>query len=139
MKNSPLGAALTMLCPPPTGAPLHSICERDLLLYIRSRVLRRLTIVQTRSGSYRLVVSLSVERHDLVLASARGAPREWSSLDSLAKQIQRKYGPPASVALTFNHSSSLSIDLSDTDRARRPKSSATTTPVRSARPQVLNP
>jgi hypothetical protein len=138
LKNSPLGAALTMLCPPPTGAPLHSICERDLLLYIRSRVLRRLTIVQTRSGSYRLVVSLSVERHDLILASARGAPREWSSLDSLAKQIRHKYGSPASVALSLNHSSSLPIDQGDT-RTRRPKTPATTPPVRSARPQVLNP
>ena len=128
-----------MLCPPVIGVPLHSIGERDLLLYIRSRVLRRLTIVETSRGSYQLVVSLSVERHDLVLASARGAPREWSSLDSLAKQIRRKYGSPASVALTFHHSSSLSIDLSDTDQAHRPKTPATTPPVRSPRLQVSNP
>lgn len=138
MKNSPLGAALTMLRPPATNAPVQCIGERDLLLYIRSRVLRRLTIVQTGSGLYRLVCSLTVERHDFVLASARGAPREWSSLDSLAKQIRRKYGSPASIALSLDHSSSLSTDQGDVDRPPRPKTQVPTRAVRNARAQVLN-
>ena len=138
MKKNPLRAGLAMLlCPAPIEAPLQSIAERDLLLYIRSRVLRRLTIVQTGSGLYRLVVSLTVERHNLVLASARGSPREWSSLDSLAKQIRCKYGSPASVALSLTYASSLSIERSDGDSGPVSNAPVATRPMRSTRSREL--
>ena len=116
---------------------MRSITERDLLLYIGSRVLRRLTIVQTGSGLYRLVVSLSVERHDSVLASARGSPREWASLDSLAKQIRCKYGSPASVALALTYASSLSIERSDIDPGPGHNAPVATRPMRSTGTQEL--
>jgi hypothetical protein len=138
VKNSPLVAGLAMLlCPGPIEAPLQSIAERDLLLYIRSRVLRRLTIVQTGSGLYRLVVSLTVERNNFVLASARGSPREWSSLDSLAKQIRCKYGSPATVALSLTYASSLSIERCDGDSGSVSNAPVATRPVRSRRSREL--
>ena len=138
MKKNPLRAGLAMLlCTASSETPLRSIAERDLLLYIRSRVLRRLTIVQTGSGLYRLVVSLTVERHNLVLASARGSPREWSSLDSLAKQIRCKYGSPASVALSLTYASSLSIERSDGESGPGSNAPAATRPMRSTRSREL--
>ena len=138
MKKNPLRAGLAMLlCPASSETPLRSIAERDLLLCIHSRVLRRLTIVQTGSGLYRLVVSLTVERHNLVLASARGSPREWSSLDSLAKQIRCKYGSPASVALSLTYASSLSIERSDGDSCPVSNAPAATRPMRSTRSREL--
>jgi len=141
VKNSPHQSGYAMLLsaaePAVSASSLRSITERDLLLYIRSRVLRRLTIVQTASGLYRLVVSLSVDRHDLVLASARGSPREWSSLDSLAKQIRCKYGSPPSVALSLTYASSLSIERSHVHPGAGANAPVATRPMRSARPQEL--
>jgi len=138
VKNSPHQSGYAMLLsaaewPASSETPVRSIAERDLLLYIRSRVLRRLTIVQTGSGLYRLVVSLSVERHDRVLATARGSPREWSSLDTLAKQIRCKYGAPVSVALSLK--SSLSTERSDGHPGQGPSAPVATRPVHSRRTQ----
>jgi hypothetical protein len=98
--------------PVASASPLRTIIERDLLDNIRSGALRRLTIVQTEARMYRLRVSLIVERHDFVLATARGLPRQWSSLDCLARRIQCKYGSPAVVTLSLGNGSTLPIERS---------------------------
>lgn len=140
MKNSPLNVGLAMLCPVTSDTPLRTVAERDLLIYIRSRVLRRLTIVETGGGLYRLRVSLTVERHDFVLASSRGLPREWSSLDSLAKQIRCKYGSSASVALSLTNPPTLSVERCGVESGPEPQASKcppATRSTRGTRPQEL--
>ena len=71
---------------------MQPIVERDLLLYIRSQVVRRLVISQICSGAYQLRASLTLQAEDVAICGVRGTPREWASLDRLAKHIQNKYG-----------------------------------------------
>ncbi|MGO4610740.1 hypothetical protein AB4142_30875, partial [Variovorax sp. 2RAF20] len=71
---------------------MQTITERELSLYIKSKVLRRLSIRRTDSGRFRLHVSLSVDPLDFVLSGTRNKPREWVSLDTLANHICAKYG-----------------------------------------------
>jgi hypothetical protein len=106
------------------SAPSRAIADRDLLFYIRGRLLRRLTIVQTDLGSYRLRVSLKWDHHEYVLSGAAGRPLEWSSLDSVAKQIRCRYGSSASVALSLAEAAGQEpLEVSDVlDVARRRES-----------------
>ena len=140
MKNSPHQSGYAMLLstaewPVVSASPLRTIVEGDLLVNIRSGALRRLTIVQTEARRYRLRVSLIEDRYDYVLASARGLPRQWSSLDCLARRIQCKYGSPAVVTLSFGNASTLSIERTGVEP--RPESPIATRPMRGMRPQEL--
>jgi hypothetical protein len=71
---------------------MQPIAERDLRLYIHSRVVRRLVIAQVDSGAYQLHARLTVQPDQVALFGVRGLPREWASLDRLAKHIQNKFG-----------------------------------------------
>jgi hypothetical protein len=104
MNESRKACECTAAPPPQEGedeVSLPALNERDLVLYVRSRVVRRLTIIETEAGLYRLRVSLTVGRGELELVTARGMPREWSSLDRLANQIRSKYRPPGGVVLAL--------------------------------------
>jgi hypothetical protein len=99
----PSGCALLLAAAEssPSKVPGGTIAERDVLLCIRSGAVRRFYIMETSAGQYRLRVSLTFEPHDFEVASARGMPREWASLDSLAKQIRNKFGSPCGIVLSL--------------------------------------
>jgi hypothetical protein len=108
MKNSPPQSGYAMLLsatdwPPARSASSRPVTETDLLLGIASGALRRLTIVETEARKYRLHVSLTAESDEHFLVNARGQPRQWSSLDSLARLIRCKYGSPTTVVLSFGN------------------------------------
>ena len=76
-----------------------TILERDLLMFVRSRVLLELVVVQTHGGAYQLRARLTVEPGDLLVANVRGKPREWIRLDTLVHDIETKYGAPQNITL----------------------------------------
>lgn len=95
------------------GSPLRAISEGDLLTYLRSGALRRLTVVQAGNDLYRLHVSLAPERDDFTLASVTGMPQEWSSLDDLAKTIRDRYGSPECIAISLTKPAGWSATASE--------------------------
>jgi hypothetical protein len=80
---------------------MTTVTERDLLLYIKSKVLRQLEVLPTGSGRFQLRASLTVAPGGLILCGSRNKPREWASLDTLARHICIKYGAPCPIALSL--------------------------------------
>ena len=81
---------------------MPSIVERDLLVYLKSKVVSSLTIAQTSALRFHIHVRLTVERDALVLVTNRGSPREWASLDTLCNHIRTKYGAGIRLALSLH-------------------------------------
>lgn len=80
---------------------MNVISESELLLVVRSRVLKSLHVIQTDKGRYRITVNLKNQEEVLELVTFRKTPREWASLDRLAKHIQGKYVGIPSIILTL--------------------------------------
>lgn len=80
---------------------MKTISESELVLVIRSRALKRMHIVQNEKGKFRILVNLNNQEGGLELVNFRKKPREWASLDSLAKRIQEKYGVIPTMTLNL--------------------------------------
>ncbi|SFQ43259.1 hypothetical protein [Variovorax sp. 770b2] len=74
---------------------MRLMTEHDLMLFMKSGVLKQFNISQSKCGRYSLHISLTIEKEEFILAGTRNKPREWASLDTLAKHIGARYvGPP---------------------------------------------
>ena len=80
---------------------MNVISEPELVLVVRSRVLKNVHIIQTHEGKYRITVNLKNHEEVLELVTFRKTPREWASLDRLVRHMQRKYLGIPSVILNF--------------------------------------
>ena len=80
---------------------MRTISESELGLVVRSQVVKRFHIVQDGSGKYRVNVELNNQEGELTLVTTRKNPREWASLDRLAKHILDKYEPRLIVTLSL--------------------------------------
>ncbi|MVW64465.1 hypothetical protein GPY61_31575 [Massilia sp. NEAU-DD11] len=80
---------------------MNVISEPELVLVVRSRVLKNLHIIQTHEGKYRIAVNLKNHEEMLELVTFRKTPREWASLDRLVRHMQRKYLGIPSAILNF--------------------------------------
>lgn len=80
---------------------MTTVTERELLLFIKSRVLRQLDVIQMGGGRFQLRASITVAPGGLVLCGSRNKPREWASLDTLVRHICTKYGAPCPIALSL--------------------------------------
>lgn len=75
------------------------VSESELGLVVKSKALRRLNIHRTNAGRFRVSVTLNNQDGDLDLVTTRKRPREWASLDRLAKHIQERFGPHLAITL----------------------------------------
>ena len=80
---------------------MNTINESELVLVMRSRALKRMHVIQNEEGKFRVVVNLNNQEDELELVTFRKKPREWASLDRLAKHIQEKYGAVPTMTLTL--------------------------------------
>lgn len=80
---------------------MQTITERELFLFLKSKVVRQIEISQTVGGSFRLRIRLSVDPDDFILSGTRNKPREWASLDTLANHICAKYGASFPIVLSL--------------------------------------
>lgn len=80
---------------------MNVISESELVLVVRSKAVKSLHIVQTDEYKYRITASLKNQEEPLELVTFRKTPREWASLDRLAKHIQEKYVGIHSIILTL--------------------------------------
>lgn len=80
---------------------MSTIYESELILVVRSQALKRMHISQSDEGKYRVLVNLNNQEGELELVTYRKKPREWASLDRLAKHIQEKYGAIPIMTLTL--------------------------------------
>ena len=71
---------------------MNTISESELSLVVRSKALKRLHITQTEQGKFRITVTLNNQEGEHELVTTRKTPREWASLDRLAKHITEKFG-----------------------------------------------
>lgn len=71
---------------------MNTISESELVLVIKSKALKRMHIVQNEHGKFRIIVNLNNQEGELELVTFRKKPREWASLDRLAKHTREKYG-----------------------------------------------
>lgn len=81
---------------------MHTLSESELCDFVRNHAVERLTIVQTQSGRYRIVVALTWKEGELNLVTARKTRREWASLDRLARHITENYGGLPHISLSLN-------------------------------------
>lgn len=80
----------------------NKISESELNDYFQNKAVKKLHIVQCEGGGYRTVVNLTWKEGDFEVITTRGKPREWASLDRLARHIQEKYqGVLPTMSLTF--------------------------------------
>lgn len=80
---------------------MNTLSESELVLVIKSRAFKRLHIIQNEQGKFRITVSLNNQEGELNLVTYRKTPREWASLDRLAKHIHEKYGAIPNMTLSL--------------------------------------
>jgi hypothetical protein len=80
---------------------MSTISEFDLIDCVRNKAVTKLNIIQDPNGKFRIVVNLTWKEGDFDLIPTRRKPREWASLDRLARHIQENHGaiPPISLTL----------------------------------------
>lgn len=85
---------------------MNEISEAELIDCVKNKAVKQLNIVQSDNGKYQISLSLTWKEGEWNLVTTRGKPREWASLDRLARHIQEKYDGaliPISLALTPVH------------------------------------
>jgi hypothetical protein len=80
---------------------MNAINEAELTDFMKNKAIKRLTIVQSEEGKYRIVINLTWKEGDWNLVTTRGGPREWASLDRLIRHLSDKYEslPPITLVL----------------------------------------
>lgn len=78
-----------------------SISESQLVFVVRSDALRQLRITQNELGNFLVAVQLNNQDGWHELVTFRKKPREWASLDRLAKHIREKYGAIPTITLNL--------------------------------------
>jgi hypothetical protein len=76
--------------------------EAELSIAIRAKAVKRLRIVRTARGRFRITVSLSHQEGELSVVTTRKQPREWASLDRLTKHIQQKFGAVPAITICLD-------------------------------------
>ena len=82
---------------------MNAIREAELTDFVKNTAVKRLNIVQSGVSKYQIVITLTWKEGDWYLVTTRGKPREWASLDRLARHIREKYVgllPPISLTLS---------------------------------------
>lgn len=82
---------------------MNTISESELADFIKNKAVKKLHIAQNEDRKYEIVITLTWKEGDWNLITTRGKPREWASLDRLARHIQEKYQgtlPPINLTLT---------------------------------------
>jgi hypothetical protein len=82
---------------------MNTISEAELIDYMVNKAVKKLHIIGNPKNKFRIVVILTWKEGEWHLITTRGKPREWASLDRLAKHIQEKYDgdlPPITLTLT---------------------------------------
>jgi hypothetical protein len=80
---------------------MSTISESDLIDCVRNKAVKKLHIIQDPNGKFRIVVNLTWKEGDFDLITTRRKPREWASLDRLARHIQENYGVIPPITLTL--------------------------------------
>ena len=80
---------------------MSTISESELVFVVRSRGLKRMHIIQSEAGKFRVTVYLNNQEGELELVTFRKKHREWASLDRLVKHIQEKYRAVPTITLTL--------------------------------------
>ena len=70
---------------------MNTIKESELADFIKNEAVKKLHIVQNENGNYEIFVTLTWKGGNWNLITSRGIPREWVSLDRLARHIVEKY------------------------------------------------
>lgn len=74
--------------PAPAAAPLHELSYAALVEYLGAGAVTELVIVETPPGRYQVQAVLSWRSGRSVLVAARGNPRSFSSLDTIARLLR---------------------------------------------------
>ncbi len=83
---------------------MNSVSAAELADFVKNKAVTAMRIVQNQRGAYQIVVNLNWKEGDLNLVTTRAKPREWASLDRLARHITEKYqvlNAPISLDLNF--------------------------------------
>ena len=81
---------------------MNTIVEAELVDFIRNKAVKKLNIIQVDESKYQIVANLTWKEGDWYLVTTRKKPREWASLDRLARHIREKYNgviPPINLLL----------------------------------------
>lgn len=81
---------------------MNTIIEAELVDFIRNKAVKKLNIIQVEESRYQIVANLTWKEGDWYLVTTRKTPREWASLDRLARHICEKCNgaiPPISLLL----------------------------------------
>ena len=81
---------------------MKMVSEADLRDFFRNKAVKRMYIIQGANGRYQIVVTLTWKPGDWHLMNAKKKPRQWASLDRLARHIANEYGsdqPPTYLVL----------------------------------------
>lgn len=82
---------------------MNGINQAELVDFVRNRAVTRFRIIQNAANNYQIVINLTWKEGHLNLVTARGKPREWASLDRLARHIKEEYlGHLPPIDLTLN-------------------------------------
>lgn len=82
---------------------MNTVSESELTDFVKNKAVKKLQIVENEAGKYQIVINLTWKEGDWNLVTTRGKPREWASLDRLARHIREKYDgalPPISLTLS---------------------------------------
>ena len=85
----------------PMSAKHHPISEAELADNAKNGAVKTMQFVRTPDGGYKVICTLTWKSGNYVLTTTRGKPREWASLDRLARHIHETFpeAPPITLVL----------------------------------------
>ena len=78
---------------------MDKITEAKLADFIKNRAIKSLSIIQNQEGKFQIIAKLTWKEGDHELVTTRGTPRNWASLDRLARHITENYGDTQNVPI----------------------------------------
>ena len=82
---------------------VDKITEVALIEFIANDAVEEIAIIQTREGTFILVVKLTWKKELSVLETSRNTVREWVKYERLAKHIEDKYPKIPALKVILNY------------------------------------
>jgi hypothetical protein len=69
---------------------MREITEAEFAIFLQTKAVRLLKVIQTEQKKYKVVVNLTVKPGDWTVAKVRGGVREWIRIDRIFDSIYAK-------------------------------------------------
>lgn len=79
-----------------------NVTENLMAEYLKSKAIKEISVIENENGKYLIGITVTWKKGEMRLVTARKKPKEWVSLDRLARHLKKLDGDLPSIVLTLN-------------------------------------